>query len=222
MQSSQTIIPISLGFVKSFIIKGEKSIIVDAGIKGSSDKILAAMKANGVKPEDVSLIIITHAHTDHYGGLGALKNYISAPVAVHESEAEFLKSGTSAPVNLHGILFRIVKLFFKSSNISRVAPDVLIGDKFELGGYGVDGTVIHTPGHTAGSVSIILSGGEVIVGDMFGGKADGSAARLPAIYYDLDALKRSIATVIAANPERIHTSHGGIYSPEAAAKLILK
>lgn len=220
MQKEQTIIPVSLGFVKSFIIKGEKTIIVDAGIKGSSDKIIKELEINGISHEDVSLIIITHAHSDHYGGLLALKNCLSAPVAVHESEAEYLRTGKSAPVVVHNPFFKLLFKLFRHSDIGRIEPEIVFDDKLDLSEYGVNGTVVLTPGHTEGSVSIIIDEGNIIVGDMIGGKADGSRASLPFIYSDIDVLKNSIRKILNFKPVRIYTSHGGIYTTENVSKLL--
>ena len=68
-----TIIPIKLGIVKSFIVKGKKTVIVDTGYAGNGNKILRYLNENFIKPEDVSLIILTHGHIDHYGSAEELK-----------------------------------------------------------------------------------------------------------------------------------------------------
>lgn len=220
--NDRRVLPVSLGFVKSFIIRGEKIILVDAGIKGSDEKIIEALGEQGIAPGDISLIIVTHAHADHFGGLRALREFTDAPVAVHKSEADFLKKGLSAPVVVHGLLFRLFSSFFRPAKIGPVRPDILVDEQLDLRPFGVQGEVIHTPGHTAGSLSVLLSGGEAIVGDLIGGRKDASAASLPAIYTDLPALKASIRAVIKRNPQRIYTAHGGIYTSEAAQRLCKK
>jgi hydroxyacylglutathione hydrolase len=220
MQSSQTVIPVDLGFVRAFLVKGEKTLLVDTGVKGSGEKILEAMKQNEINPQDISLIVITHAHADHFGSLRALKNELDAPVAVQESEAGFLKAGNSAPVVIHGLLYRLLSKFFSPSKIGQVTPEVTFGEKLDLSPYGVDGYLLHTPGHTQGSASVVLTGGEVIIGDTIGGKADGSRAALPAIYADLHALKKSLGAVLALQPAKIYTAHGGAYDGQTAAKLL--
>jgi hydroxyacylglutathione hydrolase len=92
------IIPVSLGFVKAFLVKGERTVVVDSGFnKRAPRKILRAMRANGIRPSDVSLLLVTHAHGDHTGGLAVLKELTGAPVAVHASETEFLEAGRNTP-----------------------------------------------------------------------------------------------------------------------------
>ncbi|MBE3134759.1 MAG: MBL fold metallo-hydrolase, partial [Acidobacteria bacterium] len=62
-----TVIPVSLGFVKAFLVRGRKTIVIDTGTRGSGRKILAALERLGVKPRSVSLILLTHGHADHIG-----------------------------------------------------------------------------------------------------------------------------------------------------------
>jgi glyoxylase-like metal-dependent hydrolase (beta-lactamase superfamily II) len=50
-----------------------------------------------------------------------------------------------------------------------VRPDILLPDEMPLQAFGVDGKVVYTPGHTAGSISVLLSTGEAIVGDLLMG-----------------------------------------------------
>jgi glyoxylase-like metal-dependent hydrolase (beta-lactamase superfamily II) len=48
-----------------------------------------------------------------------------------------------------------------------IEPDILIGDEgLDLGAYGIAGRVIHTPGHSPGSVSVLLENGDALVGDL--------------------------------------------------------
>lgn len=67
-EKNEEIVPINFGFVNSFIIKGLNQIIlVDTGIPGSTKKIIEKIVEEGFKSEQVSLIILTHAHFDHTG-----------------------------------------------------------------------------------------------------------------------------------------------------------
>ena len=78
------------GMVNSFIIVGERPVVVDSGVPGSAPKILAALAREGFAPRDASLILITHRHVDHIGSAAALKRATDAPVAVHALDAEWL------------------------------------------------------------------------------------------------------------------------------------
>ena len=83
--------------VNSFILVGERPIIVDTGMPGSAPKILAALEGAGFAPRDVSLILITHRHVDHIGSAAQVKQATGAPVAVHKLDADWLRRGDGGP-----------------------------------------------------------------------------------------------------------------------------
>lgn len=199
------IIPVNLGFVKSFLVKGGRTVVVDAGLKGSARRILRAMRANGINPGDVSLLLVTHAHTDHAGGLKELQEATGAPVAVHKLEAPCLSEGRSAPVALRSRAMKLLSVFLGERRYGAVRPEVTFDGKLDLAPYGVEGYVYPTPGHTAGSVTLVTAGGEAVVGDMAGGIAKPA---LPGVYEDLETLRASIAGLAGHAVTRAHTSHG--------------
>src|SRR5689334_11180503 len=93
-----SVIPISLGYVNAFLVQGERPVLVDTGVPGSTDKILNALKEHGVAGKDLSLILLTHGHYDHFGSALELKQRTGAPVAIHHRDAKWPKSGENAPV----------------------------------------------------------------------------------------------------------------------------
>lgn len=202
------IIPVNLGFVKSFIVKGDRTIVVDAGLKGSLKRIRKAMETNGIKPGDVSLLLVTHAHGDHTGGLRELKDATGAPVAVHALESKYLAEGKSAPVSMRSPMMKLLSVFLRGQKLDSVQPDVAFDGTLDLKPYCVDGYVFATPGHTAGSVTLVTAGGEAIIGDMAGGAVKPA---LPGVYDDLAQMKASIAGLAGHAIMKVYTSHGGVY-----------
>jgi hydroxyacylglutathione hydrolase len=190
------VVPIRLGVVKAFVTHGDRPILIDTGTRGHARRILAALGHEGVEPEVIALILITHTHPDHIGSLARLKKTIPAPVAVHRLDAGALSEG------------------------SGVEPDILLEDDFDLRQYGAAGRVIWTPGHSRGSVSVMLESGEAVVGDLvlprymaFGPAAIAfwSASREDSV--------ASIRKVLSFKPSIVHASHGGPFTPEALARL---
>ena len=191
------VIPITLGMVKSFILPGERSVLVDTGTPRTAGKILAGLERHGVKSNRVSLVLITHTHMDHIGNLGELRKTISAPIAVHRLDAESLRQGAG------------------------VEPDVIVEADLDLRQYGVAARAVWTPGHTRGSLSVITESGEAIVGDLVFPRF--MAFGPPAIAFWAASREDSLASirrVIDLKPSIIHTSHGGPYRPEAVARLV--
>ncbi|HTW91203.1 MAG TPA: MBL fold metallo-hydrolase [bacterium] len=191
------VIPVALGMVKAFVLQGDRPVLVDTGTTGKAARILAGLEGQGIKPEGVGLVLITHARRDHYGSLVELKKTIAAPVAVHRLDAESLRADTG------------------------VEPDVLIEDEFDLRQFGVAGKVIWTPGHSRGSVSAIMESGEAVVADLVLPRF--MAFGPPAIAFWSASREDSLASirkVLDLKPSVILSSHGGPYRPEALARLV--
>jgi glyoxylase-like metal-dependent hydrolase (beta-lactamase superfamily II) len=166
------LVPISLGMVRAFLILGERPILVDAGMRNHASRIVAAMAKEGVSPQDLALIVITHAHPDHIGGLAALRTQTSAPVVAHVGDAEAVIEGTRAARSPR-LLGRLLGhgSTQRDARETGIEPDLLVEHELDLAPYGVQGRAISTPGHTPGSLSVLLDDGRAIVGDMFSGAA---------------------------------------------------
>jgi hydroxyacylglutathione hydrolase len=212
------------GMVNSFIIVGERPVVVDSGIPGSAPKVLAALEREGFAPGDASLILITHRHVDHIGGAAALKRATGAPVAVHALDAKWLSLGDGGPRPPTGWPGRLFDLTgFPSRRAEPCEPDLAIESDLDLGQYGVPGgVVLHTPGHTPGSVSALLPNGDVLAGDLaIGGVLIGGIVRLrharkPPFEDDPIAVRASLIRLLDRGASRFFVGHGG---PLTAAEV---
>ncbi|HOJ76623.1 MAG TPA: MBL fold metallo-hydrolase [Bacillota bacterium] len=214
------VVPLNLGVVKAFVIKGERSILVDAGNAGDARKIIQGLTRLKINPQDLSLIIITHSHSDHIGGLAKLKEVTGARVLVHQLDAEALVAGINKdiiPTNFKGDLFK--RFIEERPKIKTVEPDILIDGEHDLQKYGVAGKVIGTPGHTAGSISIVLENGEAIIGDLLmGGLILQRFPSYPYFAYNLDLVKESIKKLQKLDLKKLYPSHGGPFAFHAVKK----
>ncbi|MCX7772976.1 MAG: MBL fold metallo-hydrolase [Clostridia bacterium] len=222
--SQATVHPISLGFVKIYLIKGQKAILVDTGLKGSGKRILKALSKFNINPKAISLIILTHNHTDHTGAIKELKVLTGAKIAIHQAEANSLKNGQSSPVMPLTLVGKVFAKFFGQSVIEGVPADILIRDELDLRPFGVEGKVLHTPGHTEGSVSVLLDDGSIIVGDLFSIKtgSKGFKTSLPIIAASLPLTKKTLEKLASLNPSVIYTSHGDAGPKDAITEVIGK
>ena len=223
MPETASIIPVSLAVGTCFIIQGERTVIVDTGYPGNGDRIIRHLRKHSISLPRVSLIILTHGHIDHYGSAGEIRAATEAPIAIHNGDAESLSKGINrlgAPAGLSGRLF---KLIYKNADVVRSRPldaDIIIDKDTDLKEFGIDGKVIHTPGHTDGSVSVILSGGEAIVGDLvMGGIFLRRTPRYPLFVTDMEALRSSIRKIVALSPRIVYASHGGPFSVSSLQRL---
>lgn len=219
------VIQITLGrAINAFLIKDKQCILVDTGNPGHDKKILKKLEELGVNPEDIALIVITHGHSDHFGSVNEMKEITGAPVAIHKSDADYMRLGKNA-----GIIPRI-PLGKLLSNIEGIAekmmskpkplePDIIIQDEISLDEYGIDGRIIPTPGHTSGSVSVYLPSGEVIIGDLIMAMFRKSKPGLPMFADDMEEVMSSIDTILELSPKIIYATHGGPFSSESVAEL---
>ncbi|WP_340820708.1 MBL fold metallo-hydrolase [Methanolobus sp. WCC4] len=216
MVGSTSVIPVPLKMTTAFLVKGEGIILVDSGFPESEDTIIGKLDELDIAPEEVSLIVLTHAHPDHAGSASALRERTGAKVLIHRLDADKLRNGTQGELNSIRFVGRIMKPFFEREKMNKfppVEPDIIIGSTFDLSDYGIKGEVIHTPGHTPGSVSVILENGDAIVGDLIVPSLLSNKPNFPFWADDRSALKKSIQKVVSYRPERVYIAHfGGPYS----------
>ncbi len=219
------VIPISLGTTMSFLLVGRKGglVLVDAGNPGDGKKIIRAVEEAGYRPEDISLIVITHGHRDHVGGLAELQEHLSAKSIVHQEDVKALTEGKEpevTPVRLVGSLIEPI-LPERDIPLPPDKPEVIEEEKVSLKGFGFEGEVIHIPGHTHGSMGVISEDGTAVIGDLVMGRfvVYGRAA-LPVFAEDPSSVRESIRKVLSRDPEIIHTSHGGPFRSEDLKDLL--
>lgn len=167
---SQEIVPhvyqLSIRAVNIFLIIEDELTLIDTGFGDSSAKIASFIHRLGRSVEEVSLIIITHNHFDHVGGLAELKKLTNARVAAHQAG---IAGAEEEPPYIRGV--RRLLLIPPFSALRRhltLEPDEVDiqlkgGEVLEpLGGL----QVVHTPGHTSDSISLYSSRNKLlIVGD---------------------------------------------------------
>src|ERR1700759_2953163 len=68
------------------LTEGDAVPLVDTGYPADRERLLDSLRAVGRRPEDVTAILVTHAHTDHIGSVEYLATTYDVPVLMHEEE----------------------------------------------------------------------------------------------------------------------------------------
>ena len=135
----------------SFLITGDEGhVLIDGGYQGNTDMIIKNINLLGFKITDVKILLNSHAHVDHAGGLSALQKASGAELWISEPDAELIKSGGAGRRNLAimNFLIYIGLVKYPTPHIDHQFED---GTKIRLGS--IELTANITPGHTPGSTS---------------------------------------------------------------------
>jgi glyoxylase-like metal-dependent hydrolase (beta-lactamase superfamily II) len=169
-----------------YIVRGAITALVDTGVFGTPTNDVAPVLASlGLSLGDVDLVVNTHGHMDHLGGNAEVKDAGNAEIALHHADVPLAESNEFHAQRLRELYPVIdadhlrpareamtMRLLGRAVGVDRVLDD---GDVVDLGA-DVKLTVVHTPGHTGGSVcyyweaaGLLLTGDSVQVCSVHGG-----------------------------------------------------
>ncbi|MEJ2721150.1 MAG: MBL fold metallo-hydrolase [bacterium] len=183
-------------------------VLVDAGSRGRERQILELLADLG--RDDLRLVVITHAHLDHYGSAAAVRRATGAPIAAHDGDAGSMVRGETNLGSVRGwgklveITMPLVERFLKPEPTK---PDILLDDGQRLDEFGLDAFVLHTPGHTPGSISLIVDGRLAFAGDLVSARGWPHAQWFYAT--DWAGIAASIDLLKTYGPEWVYTGHSG-------------
>jgi glyoxylase-like metal-dependent hydrolase (beta-lactamase superfamily II) len=182
----------------AYLIDAKRKTLVDAGMNAS--RVLHDLSGG------LDLIILTHCHYDHIGAVPEIVRATGAKVAMHGKDVPLLRSEKEGSAKM----FNAPQPEF---TVDIVLED---GESIDLGGMTLQ--VIHTPGHTPGSICLYDPGTkELFTGDtVFEG---GSFGRTD-IGGDSEAMVRSLETLTKLDVSAFYPGHGGVVTRDVKGSLL--
>lgn len=213
-----------MGMVNAYLVASNNGyILVDSGIPNSENKIAKALKKVGLSFKDIRLIVITHAHADHAGSAYKIQQLSQAPIVAHVADLPYYlreKAMIYCTTGWFGRFF--LKTGIPLVDYDKFTPDILLkGDEtLDLARFGVNGVIFSTPGHTQGSLSIMLSNKKALVGDLvssgilLGGIIRNSIAMPPPFEDSSIEVAKELSGMLDQGAQTFYMGHGGPLAAE--------
>ncbi len=199
---------LSLGLGCAYLLEySQGMILVDCGSKRQEQQVMGIMRRLG--RSDLRLILITHAHLDHYGSAAALRRLTGASVAIHRLDAPAMAQAQTNVGQTRGFGRFIQSILPLAELALRPEPlqaDLLLEDGDDLGDFGLNARVLHTPGHTAGSACLWVEERLVFSGDLILSTGKPHVQELYA--QDWSLLPSSLRRIQALHPQWVYPGHG--------------
>lgn len=201
------IIRIKCGTVNCYLLKGEHgSVLIDTALPKFKDKIIGA-----VRDADLKLILLTHGHADHIGGAQILSDALGVPIAMNPLDSDLIQNQHSRKICADTLIGRFLKSGTEQSRYKphKFIPDVKLNGGEKLNEYGVDAQCAALPGHTAGSIGVLVNKKDFIVGDAFFNIFKPKRA---LIYENSEDVNTSLELIRMSRCETIYPGHGNPFA----------
>ena len=198
-----------------YLIEGVTLAVVDTGPPWSAGKVVRYIESIGRSPEELEHILITHSHPDHTTGALSLIGRTGARLIAHRGDTTTVSSH-KVHLSYVGLLSRLRAPLplLRGTPVSQVAED---GNSLPI----LEGVkVIHTPGHTPGSVCYLLEDkGVLFSGDTLFSDGHGISRSVPYPRSNRDDYKRSVARLATLEFDTLCGGHGVPLVGDASDKL---
>ena len=217
---------IPLGLSNSYVIREEGVILVDAGFPGKGEELQKRLQELSIAPRDVGLLLMTHGHWDHVGSADEIKKVTGCEVAINRREKDWLERGLKPMppgITPWGKIFAVLlKMYVPFVNFSPASVDVVLEDRdYSLESYGIHGKVVHTPGHSSGSMSLLLDSGHAFVGCVaMNGLPFRIGPGMPCFGENISDLRESWRLIVESGAKWIYPAHGKPFEAQVLAGFL--
>ena len=150
------IVQIPLRLSNAYLIKTRTPILIDTGTYGDMPELERQLIDNGVGVRDLRLVIVTHAHADHAGLASELRQRTGAKIVLGAGDVDQAGRGKNDDLKPTSFFAGLIKPTIPS-NFPEFTPDAPVSEPLDLAPWGIQGKVVQMPGHTPGSVVVVLA-----------------------------------------------------------------
>jgi glyoxylase-like metal-dependent hydrolase (beta-lactamase superfamily II) len=207
------IVQIRVGISNVFLVLGPRPVLIDTGRPSDASRLLAALAQHNVRPADLALVLLSHGHWDHAGGVVSLRQHTTAPVALHRGDAEAVRRGKQNPLRALGLAWTLLGPLLPT-RFPAFEPDILLEGGERMDDHGLAADIVSLPGHSPGSIGIVFRDRSVMVGDIvfggyLGGRLFSNRANLHYGAEDPVQLRHSLRALAEREPRQLYLGHGG-------------
>jgi glyoxylase-like metal-dependent hydrolase (beta-lactamase superfamily II) len=188
---------------------GGHAALVDAGSGKAQARLIANIRACGVKPAQIEYVLLTHCHFDHTGGAAALKDLLGCRIVAHALEAPFLEQGDNivTAATWYGTILRPFVIDLKIWGTQQEIP---------LGAGVIQ--AIHTPGHSPGSVVYVTTSEGLKI--LFAQDVHGPLH--PDLKSEVLSYQRSLDLLLSLEADVLCEGHYGVYRGKKQVVTFIK
>ncbi len=189
---------------------GAAPVLIDCGAGPGLDRLLDHVAETGCAALDIETLVLTHAHIDHAGAAAELRRRIGCRIVAHHADADAIEEGdrVRSAAHWYGTDLEPAPVDFRVTGKShRLGPDLS------------DLVLLHTPGHTPGSLVAVLEtedGHRVLFGQDIHGPFS------PDFGSDIDEWKKSMRDLIALDADILCEGHYGVFHGRSAVREFIE
>ena len=201
-------LPLNLGSVNCYLVKNETgNILIDTGGSNKRRDLENELESAGCQPGNLNLIVLTHGDFDHTGNAAYLRKKFGTKIAMHSADSGMAEQGDmfwnrKKPNFVIKIMTPILLRFPKSDWFN---ADIFIEDGFDLSEYGFNAKVISIPGHSRGSIGILMADGDLFCGDLL---ENTDKPALNSIMDDVETASTSVEKLKGYQINTVYPGHG--------------
>ena len=192
-----------------YLIHSDQPVLIDCGFGEGYGRMIENIASAGVDPASIAWAVLTHCHIDHIGAAVRLRNQFGTKLVMHELDAAIVERGDN----------RLTAAFCFEIKLEPFEIDVKVSGEEEVLSLSDEPLrLLHTPGHTPGSISPFLDhdGTRVLFGQDLG------APLLPEFDCDPAAWSRSMGKLLSLEADVLCDGHSGIYQPASRVAAYIR